>query len=32
MDLLKKIEEQGKMIEAVYRSVEKMRKFFIFDN
>ncbi len=26
----KKIEEQGKMIEGVYRSVEKMRKLFLW--
>ncbi len=29
-ELLKKIEEQGKKIEEVYRSVEKMRKFFLW--
>ena len=29
-ELSKKIEEQKKMIEEVYRSVEKMRKFFLW--
>jgi hypothetical protein len=29
-ELLKKIEEQGKKIEEIYRSVEKMRKFFLW--
>ena len=29
-DILKKLEEQGEKIEKVYRSVEKMRKFFLW--
>jgi len=29
-ELLKKIEEQGEKIEKVYRSVGKMRKFFLW--
>jgi type II secretory pathway component PulF len=29
-ELLKKLEEQGKKIEEIYRSVEKMRKFFLW--
>ncbi|MCF7835880.1 MAG: hypothetical protein K9M15_02045 [Candidatus Marinimicrobia bacterium] len=29
-ELLKKIEEQGEKIDKVYKSVEKMRKFFLW--
>ena len=29
-DILKKIEEQDKKLEAIYRSVEKMRKYFLW--
>ncbi len=29
-EILKKIEEQDKKLEAIYRSVEKMRKYFLW--
>lgn len=29
-ELFKKIEEQGKMLEEIYRSVEKTRKIFLW--
>ena len=29
-DILKKLEEQDKKLEAIYRSVEKTRKYFLW--
>ena len=29
-EILKKIEEQDKKLEAIYRSIEKMRKYFLW--
>ncbi len=29
-DILKKIEEQDKKLQEIYRSVEKMRKYFLW--
>ena len=29
-EILKKIEEQDKKLEEIYRSVEKMRKYFLW--
>lgn len=29
-DILKKLEEQDRKLEAIYLSVEKMRKFFLW--
>ncbi len=29
-EILKKIEQQDKKLEAIYRSVEKMRKYFLW--
>ena len=29
-EILRKVEENGKLLEAVYRSVEKTRKYFLW--
>ena len=29
-EILKKIEEQDKKLEAIYRSIERMRKYFLW--